>query len=409
MLLSLAQILKDWKHRLRLRREGLPSDLIRRAQARQESRMAWWRLVLALVPMTEAMVDESRSGGVFSYAVIVYALIVLVLANRRNSPPILRWVFAFGDVAALQAYVYFYLGGRTSAAEAAYAYVATANVVLFTNSLRLSLPVLWTSAGGIVACYFLHFMNSMQDSRVRIGGVMLLLIGVSLASMIVRGQLRLLAESRVSARLRRFVSPEVAEDLERRKDVMDMPAAREVTVLFVDIRGFTPSAETMAPEDSVAFLNQFFHRVTQSVYQHQGTIDKYIGDCVMVLFGAPLSQPDDATRAVKAAQGILRSVQEWNIERALSGLPPVKIGIGLNTSRVVAGAVGTPQKLEYTVIGDGVNVAARVCALTKEHPAPILVTESTRKRVNQEMPWIDFGQVTLRGRSQTLNLYGLNG
>ncbi len=406
---SLIQIFKDRKLRLSLSREGLPAELIRRAQTRQEYRMAWWRLVLALVPMAEALVDPARSGGVFSYVVIVYALIVLMLASRRSRSPVWRWVFAFGDVAALQAYVYFYLGGRTSEAEAAYAYVATANVVLLTNSLRLSLPLLWSSAAGIIACYLLYFQNSMDDTRVRIGGVMLLLIGAALATMIVRGQLRLLAESRVSARLRRFVSPEVADDLERRQEVIDVPTAREVTVLFVDIRGFTPSAETMAPEASVAFLNQFFNRVTLAVYQQRGTIDKYIGDCVMVLFGAPLSQPDDATRAVRAAQGILRSIQEWNVERALSGQPPVKIGIGLNTSQVVAGAVGTPQKLEYTVIGDGVNVAARVCALTKEHASPILVTEATRKRVALELPWLDHGSVTLRGRSQELKIYGLAG
>jgi adenylate cyclase len=137
-------------------------------------------------------------------------------------------------------------------------------------------------------------------------------------------------------------------------------------------------------------------------------VDKYIGDCVMVLFGAPLRQPDDANRAVRAALDIARSVEEWNRERALLNQPPVKIGIGLNTSLVVAGAVGTPQKLEYTVIGDGVNVASRVCALTKEKPAVILVTGATRSRVTDDLPWIDFGEITLRGRNTPLHIHGLN-
>jgi len=127
----------------------------------------------------------------------------------------------------------------------------------------------------------------------------------------------------------------------------------------------------------------------------------------MVLFGAPLRQPDDATRAVLAAQGIVRTIADWNEEKTARGEPPIKIGIGLNTSLVVAGAVGTPQKLEYTVIGDGVNVASRVCALTKEKSVPILVTEATRSRVQLDLPWVDFGDVTLRGRNTPLKVHGL--
>ena len=159
---------------------------------------------------------------------------------------------------------------------------------MLTNSLRLSLPLLWVSATGILAGYLWFFQAGMDDVRVRVGGVMLLLICLVLATMIVRGQLRLLTESRSRARLRRFVSPEIADELERRQEVFDRPTSREVTVMFVDIRGFTPNAESMSPEDSVAFLNQFFQRVTGAVFAKQGTVDKYIGDCVMALFGAPI-------------------------------------------------------------------------------------------------------------------------
>lgn len=368
--------------------------------------MAWWRLVLAAVPLLEAALDPAARGGVFAFGIVAYALVVLLIASNRSHPALWRWLFAAGDVALLQAYASFHLGDRTTL-EAAFAYVAAANLVLLTNSLRLSRPLLWASAAGILAGYIWFFRDGMTDSRVRIGGVMLLLITASLTSMIVGAQLRLLAESRARARLRRFVSPEVADELERRHEVLDRPVAREVTMLFVDIRGFTPRAETMAPEESVAFLNQFFQRVTQAVFDHGGTVDKYIGDCVMVLFGAPITQPDDATRAVLAARAIVRSIEEWNIERAVAGDTPVRIGVGLNTSLVVAGAVGTPQKLEYTVIGDGVNVAARVCALTKDKPAPILATEATRSRARGDHAWIDFGEVALRGRATSLHIYGL--
>jgi adenylate cyclase len=401
------KILQNLRRNVALSSEGVPSDLVRRAQSRQEYRMAWWRLVLAIVPLAEAVLDDAHTAGGFAYVIIVYALVVLAITRNRSHRPSWRWLFALGDVALLQAYAFYHLGDRTTL-EAAFAYVAAANIVMLTNSLRLSLPLLWLSTAGMLAGYQWFFHEGMADTRVRVGGVMLLVIGVSLATMIVRGQLRLLTESRARARLRRFVSPEIADELERRREIFDRPMTREVTVLFVDIRGFTTNAEAMAAEESVAFLNQFFQRVTKAVFAHQGTVDKYIGDCVMVLFGAPLRLHDDATRAVRAALDIARSIEEWNTERAARGEPPVKIGIGLNTSLVVAGAVGTPQKLEYTVIGDGVNVASRVCALTKEKSAVILVTEATRSRVTDPQPWIDFGEVLLRGRTSTLRIHGLN-
>ncbi len=368
--------------------------------------MAWWRLALACVPILEALVDRGATGGVFAHVIVAYALIVLLVASDRRRSGAWRWGFAAGDVALLQAYAAFHLGGR-EVTEAAFAYVAASNLVLLTNSLRLSRPLLWASAAGVLAGYLWFFRDGMDDARVRVGGVLLLVITAALASMIVTSQLRLLSESRARARLSRFVSPDVADELERRHELLDRPVSREVTVLFVDIRGFTPRAERMAPEEAVAFLNQFFQRVTRAVFEQGGTVDKYIGDCVMVLFGAPITRSDDATRAVAAARGIVRSIAEWNVERAARGEEPVRVGIGLNTAHVVAGAVGTPQKLEYTVIGDGVNVAARVCAQAKDKPAAILLTEATRARVAGEHAWLDFGEIVLRGRDTPLRLYGL--
>lgn len=370
--------------------------------------MAWWRLVLSSVPLIESAFDHSLAAGAFPRILVAYSLLVLLIASNRRRSQSWRVLFAVGDIALLQAYAALHLGDRDTLA-AAFSYVAAANVVVLTNSLRLSRPLPWGSAAALLAGYLWFFREGLDDMRVRLGGVTLLLITAALASMIVHSQLRLLAESRARARLRRFVSPEVADELERRHEVLDRPVAREVTVLFVDIRGFTTGAEAMSPEDSVAFLNEFFRRVTSAVFAHGGTVDKYIGDCVMVLFGAPLRQPDDATRAVRAAREIVRSVAEWNGDRATRGELPVRIGVGLNTSLVVAGAVGTPQKLEYTVIGDGVNVASRVCSLTKELPAVILATEATRSRVADELPWRDFGETVIRGRGAPLRVHGLAG
>lgn len=401
----LAEVLRRWNRRRSLMLDPVLAGLIERNRARQEYRMAWWRLALALVPALEAGLDPTTPATRFTYGIVAYALSILIV-SRRHHHFLWRWGFALGDLALLQIYVLGLLQNR-SPIEAAFAYAAVGNILTLTHSLRLSLPLLWCSAGGLLLGYYTLFAHALQETRVAVGGAALLLIGAVLGAMILRNQRRLLVEVRARARLRRFVSRDVADEIELGPVRLDQPEAREVTVLFVDIRGFTSLAETLTPVESVEFLNAFFQRVTQAVFAQRGAVDKYLGDGVMALFGAPVAGPDGPARAVQAALGIVRAIDAWNIERASHKLPPVKVGIGLNTAKVVVGTVGTPEKLEYTAIGDGVNIAARLCELTKLHPHPILLAESTRQQVAEPLPFDDLGLVEIRGRSAPLHLYGL--
>ena len=140
-------------------------------------------------------------------------------------------------------------------------------------------------------------------------------------------------------------------------------------MMFVDIRKFSVIAELHTPEEVVKILNDFFRAATDVIFKHKGTLDTYIGDALMALFGAPLTNPDDADRALRAAVEMMLRLEEFNKELD----EPLHIGIGLNTASVIAGNVGTDQRMDYTVIGDGVNIAARLEKLSKKYETKIIL------------------------------------
>ena len=187
---------------------------------------------------------------------------------------------------------------------------------------------------------------------------------------------------RTSGMFKRFLDPRVVSDLIERGDLDYRREARstEVTVLFSDIRGFTALSELASAEEVVAMLNGYFSRQTEVVFAHGGTLDKFIGDAIMAFWGAPVAQPDSARLAVEAALAMSAALEELRGEIGALGAD-LEIGIGLHTGRAVVGFIGSADRLDYTVIGDTVNLASRVEGLTKG-VARVLVTEATRERVS---------------------------
>ena len=178
-----------------------------------------------------------------------------------------------------------------------------------------------------------------------------------------------------TARLSRYFSPNLAARLAETDDSQALAGRRQTAaVLFVDIRGFTALGETMTPDELSAFLTEYRDRLTQPVFLLGGTVDKFIGDAIMAVFGAPLQRADDAGRAVRCALDILEVAKRWSLERQRSGQPLVAIGIGAHYGEVFAGTLGNEQLLEYTVIGDTVNVAERLEGLSREVHSPIVVS-----------------------------------
>ncbi len=179
---------------------------------------------------------------------------------------------------------------------------------------------------------------------------------------------------------------------------------RDATVMFSDIRNFTAIVESLAPEQSLQMLNQFLTAISEVVEAHGGVVDKYLGDGVMAIFGAPIMRPDDAQRAVACALEIHRRLKELGPELRARGLPHPQVGVGVNTSRVIAGNIGSPTRLNYTVLGDGVNLASRLEGLTKRYQVPIVVGETTRQSVTG-IVWRELDKVRVRGRTNAERIH----
>jgi adenylate cyclase len=215
---------------------------------------------------------------------------------------------------------------------------------------------------------------------------------------------RIRHEARVRENFERFFTPHMAERIAAMSGALALGGERRpVAVLFADIRDFTPLASRMAPDETAALLSEFFSEMVECVFRHGGTLDKFIGDAVMAQWGAPLSAPDDADRALDAARDMLRAVEQLNAAWRATGRPEIQIGIGLNYGEAFAGYTGSEKRLEYTVIGDTVNTANRLCAWAEG--GEVLVAESLRAALTRDHQLQDRPPLELRGKSQPVVVY----
>ena len=214
---------------------------------------------------------------------------------------------------------------------------------------------------------------------------------------------------RVRDLLGKVVSPEIATQL-LQSDLKLGGEEREVTILFCDLRDFTTMGEKMLPVDLLALLNRYLDRMSTIIEQHGGVIDKYIGDAIMALFGAPVSDAQSASKAIAAARDMAQALDKLNRELAAEGKPALAFGIGINTARVVAGNMGSKTRLNYTVIGDGVNLAARLETLTKDpaYATPIIVSEATLRAMKNPPPARALGEVKVKGKSEAVKIFALS-
>jgi len=221
---------------------------------------------------------------------------------------------------------------------------------------------------------------------------------------------RAVEETRRREALRRFLPPQVAGRLEAADDAGLRSAARHrLAVLFVDMRGFTAMAETMAPEELAELVTGFRARILDAAELTSGVVDKFIGDAAMILFGVPEPHPEDASRALACAQAIAVAVDGWNALRTADGAAPIRIGMGAHWGHSFCGTVGDPRRLEFTVLGDTVNVASRLEALTREQPWRLIVSAELLEQAG-EVPtapgWTRLPDRPLRGRTGNVATYG---
>ena len=204
-----------------------------------------------------------------------------------------------------------------------------------------------------------------------------------------------------------YVPPQLVDEMVRDPSNHTMKAInKDLTVMFCDLRGFTQLAENMEPIQLQQLLNEVFSRITQVIVGHRGTIDKYMGDCVMAFWGAPVSMPNHAELAVLAALDITQVLVQINAERRTKGLIEVKLGIGINSGMMCVGDMGSFMRRSYTVVGDAVNIASRIEGLTKHYAVDLLAGNST-KLCTPLFDWLLVDTVRLAGKTESLALFTL--
>lgn len=248
---------------------------------------------------------------------------------------------------------------------------------IVAQGIRSAMAVPLLTNGALKAVLFLDTrqqINAFSEKDLAILSGIAAQAGIAMENAALAEQIR--AEAVTRAELSRFLSRAVA-DAVINGETEDLRQSRlaEVSCLFVDIRGFTPLAERESPQETVSMLNDFFSAMAAVVFRHEGNLDKFIGDCVMAVWGPPSSHPDDASRALRAGLEMQEAVSELNERRVAQGKAPIEVGIGINTGQAVVGYMGTAERHEFTAIGDAVNTASRLCGMAQS--GEVLATEST--------------------------------
>ena len=213
------------------------------------------------------------------------------------------------------------------------------------------------------------------------------------------------AEKHVRQVFQKYVPKDVVQRALKISDGGKLSSKQTATVLFSDIRGFTSISERMEPEGVVAFLNDYLQRMVAIVFDEGGIVDKFIGDAVMAVFGAPVERPDDASRAVRAAQRMLEELDKFNEDQAKRGGVHIRIGIGVHSGPLIAGNIGSDRKMEYTVIGDTVNIASRVQDLTKDFGVEIIITQGCYEATGKSVPVRPLPPVHVKGKELALTVF----
>ena len=221
---------------------------------------------------------------------------------------------------------------------------------------------------------------------------------------------KIVAEEKKRERLGRFLSPQVTARILATSDSQGMtlgvPEVKDVSVLFSDIVGFTSMSEKMSPAAVSLLLNDYFSRMTDIIFKYEGTLDKYIGDAIMAVFGAPLDMPDHCVRSIKAAVEMRDQLEAFNSEHKDG--PTIRIRIGINSGKAMAGELGGINKKEYTVLGDTVNTASRLESSVAK-PMQVVVGENTYLAAREHFEFRSLGPATLKGKSRTVEVYEVLG
>jgi adenylate cyclase len=215
-------------------------------------------------------------------------------------------------------------------------------------------------------------------------------------------------EAKTRVQFQRLLSPNLVDQVVKGKLQLEKGGAQsEVTMLFSDIRGFTSMSESRVPQEIVRLLNEYFELMVDVLFRYEGTLDKFVGDEIVALFGAPVPMPKAELKAVECALDMMKALKEFNRMRLSEGQEEIRVGIGINTGTVVTGAIGSSRALQYTAIGDPVNTASRLCSIAK--PGEIILSEATYEKVRQDVTVVPLPPVRVKGKSDELRIFNAVG
>ena len=227
--------------------------------------------------------------------------------------------------------------------------------------------------------------------------------GEHIGSMIVLEDIT--SEKRMKSTMSRYMSPAVAEQLLAGGESVLGGKGQQVSILFSDVRDFTTISEALGARETVSMLNQYFERMVDVVLTNHGVLDKFIGDAIMALFGVPFNSERDADAAVKAANGMIVALRALNIQRVAGRTDPIDIGVGISTGTVIVGNIGSPKRMEYTVIGDSVNLASRLEGVTKIYGCKVLISEATRLELREKHLLRAIDLLRVKGKTEPIAIY----
>ena len=278
-------------------------------------------------------------------------------------------------------------------------------------------PDWWEASSTVFMARFLDPLFVHVPARIQEGVILIVVAGI-LAAMVARTRrmvIRQVHAERERANLARYLSPNMVDELASSEGTLSTSGEQNVAILFADIVGFTQLCEGRPAEDVVTLLRQFHALLAAEVFEHSGTLDKYLGDGLMATFGTPRPTPLDATNALGAALGMIDAIERWNAERTATGQVAVRMGVGVHYGSVIIGDIGDERRLEHAVIGDAVNVASRVEHLTRDLRSPLLVSQDLALAVKAENAggsrllarFVDVGVRRIPGRGGDVRLWML--